>query len=655
MFKYALILSILFLIFGSISIAQPVLREGWPQNLRDLDGFYAIMDNISYTKDAQGRILIAASCRTRVGVWDLEQNSMLPGFPIDFSPAPPSPVVVAGPYLVDMTGDGDPEVYVCARRFGGEGEPRMILRFWLDGTQDHQFTRLHDPEYTNMSALCFADVTFDGNPELFYSSDSIHAVDAFGNELPGFPWESNGYRESMYRGNLVVALPPIAESPTVFWPTVGLIHSRRIEENTERTGWPVSFRSVNQEISTIVIIPEDQDYLLAISGRDSVHVWNNSGSLIEGFPMPTFNPDRTLGPYFLSVGQVDGDERPDLIYTMMNEHLDAVNLSGERLLGYPLEADFNNYSDVISILREDMPGSSALVFQPKCSTDDVVGSYQIHAFLNTQEVPGFPIEGENNPSLGSFSSLALIPSENFQTLHIVYNTNMGMVVVYDWSIDLRNYISEWNLPGNNNYANRIYDPQRFTPNSPPNIAFREPADSVMEIEIAQNQLFRIEASDPDTHPIEYFFKLDNQIIGFDSLFSHSFSDTGRFVVTGFAADHHAAMDSVTWEIFVSSTNPVKESGEEIDPEESGSVEFFAYPNPTNGALQIQYSLPKSMDVRIKITNLLGQTLFSENIGSVSIGRHEHSVFGNDLPSGNYIVQLIYSTSVIKQQKITIVR
>ncbi|MBZ0264758.1 T9SS type A sorting domain-containing protein [bacterium] len=645
---------VMILFLSELLISQPTLRDGWPQDLREVDGFYGLMDNISTIELADGRILLAASCRTRVGVWDLNSNIMLPGWPVDFAPAPPSPIVVAGPYLVDMTGDGEPEIYVCTRRFLGEGLPRMIYRYWLDGTRDEQFVLEYDTQFTNMSAPCFADLDANGLPELIFSEDLIHAVDSEGTELDEFPWSANGGRDQLFRGNVVVAVPPLVDTPVIYWPTVGMLHARRLGDQTELPNWPSTIASRDNEVSTIVLIPHENNYLIAIGCMDSIHVFRPDGSQLENFPQPITNPRNGLGPNTLSVGLVNGDQTEDIVFTLSNEFLESFDMNGVRPVGYPLEADFNNYLDPIALVRLDIPGSSSFVLQPKCSTGRENGQYQIHAFLNGNELPGFPILGECNQSVGMMSSLALIPSNDLQTLHIAFNTNMGRVVVYDWEIDLHNYIMEWALPGGDNWASRIYKPYRLTPNSPPDIAVREPADSLLEFEQHHVQQFRIAAEDPDGHPVSYLYRFDGDTVSHDSLFSIEFADTGRFVLTAVASDHHQDSSSVNWEIVVSPENSIdpENDPDKLLPEE---LSLTPYPNPTNGSIQVEYTLPQGTSGKLTIIDMLGREIDSKNIIHSSAGRYRTIVTEKVLPSGTYLIRITLGTNEMREERIILIR
>ena len=62
-----------------------------------------------------------------------------------------------------------------------------------------------------------------------------------------------------------------------------------------------------------------------------------------------------------------------------------------------------------------------------------------------------------------------------------------------------------------------------------------------------------------------------------------------------------------------------------------------YPNPTTGTSYIDLSLIKSNNVAINVTNLMGQIVSSENLGTKSMGMHKLAIDATNLTSGIYFV------------------
>ena len=83
-------------------------------------------------------------------------------------------------------------------------------------------------------------------------------------------------------------------------------------------------------------------------------------------------------------------------------------------------------------------------------------------------------------------------------------------------------------------------------------------------------------------------------------------------------------------------------GGELIPEEFKLEQN--YPNPFNASTTIAYQLPQASDVTMKIYNLLGQTVYTQQITDQRAGYYHYTWQGMDnrghgLPSGLYIYQI----------------
>ncbi len=64
-----------------------------------------------------------------------------------------------------------------------------------------------------------------------------------------------------------------------------------------------------------------------------------------------------------------------------------------------------------------------------------------------------------------------------------------------------------------------------------------------------------------------------------------------------------------------------------------------YPNPFNPSTIIEFSIPKSGDVKLKVYNILGQSVRTLIDGPMSAGQHTVYFDGSGLPSGIYFYRL----------------
>jgi hypothetical protein len=62
----------------------------------------------------------------------------------------------------------------------------------------------------------------------------------------------------------------------------------------------------------------------------------------------------------------------------------------------------------------------------------------------------------------------------------------------------------------------------------------------------------------------------------------------------------------------------------------------AYPNPTNGKVAINVDLKKSADVKVRITNIMGQEISTVNAGKLASGQNTVSVDMSNLANGIYL-------------------
>jgi hypothetical protein len=84
------------------------------------------------------------------------------------------------------------------------------------------------------------------------------------------------------------------------------------------------------------------------------------------------------------------------------------------------------------------------------------------------------------------------------------------------------------------------------------------------------------------------------------------------------------------------TTPAPASVSEPLSEQTGT---FISPNPSTGSAQLQFTLPTSEDVSIRVFNSLGQQEQLLDLGWLSAGSNNYVWDGSGLPAGSYVCQL----------------
>jgi hypothetical protein len=75
----------------------------------------------------------------------------------------------------------------------------------------------------------------------------------------------------------------------------------------------------------------------------------------------------------------------------------------------------------------------------------------------------------------------------------------------------------------------------------------------------------------------------------------------------------------------------------------------AYPNPFNSMTRIEFGLPSTMNVQIRLYNASGRLAKEISDGILQAGQHQIMIDGSGLPSGVYLVRLESSAGVLKHK------
>ena len=96
--------------------------------------------------------------------------------------------------------------------------------------------------------------------------------------------------------------------------------------------------------------------------------------------------------------------------------------------------------------------------------------------------------------------------------------------------------------------------------------------------------------------------------------------------------------------------PVLTGVEELASKVNGKT----YPNPATDVVHVQYSLKTPAVIALKVRDLSGRELMTENLGIQSVGGHELDVNVSTLPAGSYLLELSGDQQRLVQ-KISVVR
>ena len=79
-----------------------------------------------------------------------------------------------------------------------------------------------------------------------------------------------------------------------------------------------------------------------------------------------------------------------------------------------------------------------------------------------------------------------------------------------------------------------------------------------------------------------------------------------------------------------------------------------YPNPANDIATLSFTTTEKSRVAINITNILGERIYNNEIGSLSSGQHIMPISTSEITEGMYFLNLITNNKIVTK-KITIVK
>lgn len=428
-------------------LAQPQLHTGWPQTFNQ-NGSAWMTNILAVVRDQTGDSYIAASTRGLTGVFTIN-GDLLEGWPVsntEFSN-------IAGPRIGTTGEDRNLVIGMMALDLP---EKEFSLFSWRGESLEEAFHQ-HEVTSNYISSFVFLDLDDDGNDEIIYQVDSLYIWRCDGSNYPGYPMDLGG--NNYWMGVPVIGKDIQGYDDFIVWLTNGQLHAKSINAIQELPGWPVPISGFQAEQGTPpVLIPTPDGWVVAAGNADSIYVFDQDANLQPGFPLhPDVSaPGRQL--YTLSVGDVDGDTSPDLVFHMTDSLLHVINLSGQYVEGFPVSVSNNGAGEEVVIVRDQE--QEAMIFlssvrEPR--EDDIL---LLVGLRGNQPLPGFPARlPDTELRLGA--STALFPG-NEDTLQIAQNSNSGVIAVWDYPTNSTEWTFEWAQSANCAGGNRLYQPFYYT-------------------------------------------------------------------------------------------------------------------------------------------------------------------------------------------------
>ena len=102
--------------------------------------------------------------------------------------------------------------------------------------------------------------------------------------------------------------------------------------------------------------------------------------------------------------------------------------------------------------------------------------------------------------------------------------------------------------------------------------------------------------------------------------------------------------------FKASIGKIESSSRIAGAETSDKVSMYAYPNPFETSVEIQYYVPKAGKVTLSITNILGMNMATlVDNQEVSEGNHTAKYSGDGVASGTYLYTLKTDTGAVSKK------
>ncbi len=291
-------------------------------------------------RDGVPEIVAAGFSSGLLYVWSAH-GGVKPGWPqalnLDNSS---SPAVWGAAALADVDGDGKLEIFVNAGRY--------TMAFHSDGTELVDGDR--DPSTkgvflvmnasANYSTPAVSDLDGDGEPEIVVASrdGKIYVAHADGNELPGFPYNTNG---DMTGSPAIGDLDRDGLKEIVVG--TGALQVQALNMNgVQPPGWPQA-ANMNQDYDASPALADmDGDGFLDVilcAGNGTVYMWHGqNGQLFPGWGFVIHDASGAKVPLTSSpaIGNLDGDPGLEVCFGGSDGNVYGYNVDATPVDGFPI-------------------------------------------------------------------------------------------------------------------------------------------------------------------------------------------------------------------------------------------------------------------------------------------------------------------------------
>jgi hypothetical protein len=321
------------------------VASGWPKimgigNQQGIDGSPAVA-NIDGGDDIELIVATGPFFTAQVNVWK-HDGSDVPGWPQIVGPM--YYFTPGGAVPGDIDGDGDMEI-ICGTNDHFQEDPTLVHAWHHDATPVDGWPLEFPAGMLVDSPVSLADFDNDGDLDVviqFWKPDgpeetTVAIVDEKGVSLPGWPQVRQGGGVS---GITIGDVDGDGDLELFFGTGTGNLVNALDHLGNDLPNWPPPGHGCSV-FSTPALGDVDGDGDLEIAFQDlcsNVYLYDRNGAILPGWPQDISN-HLVIGPrYFSSVslGDVDGDEIPDLVVgSQGSARLFAFDIGGNVLPGFP--------------------------------------------------------------------------------------------------------------------------------------------------------------------------------------------------------------------------------------------------------------------------------------------------------------------------------